>query len=96
MEFKGTKGEWSSCNCKWVLSEGHCGSIATVNYSLEGEHWSEGDNPILEESKYNSLLISKAPEMLEMLIELAFICNLSDEKQREVNKLIKEVTELPE
>lgn len=76
MEFKGTKGEWSTahlavedttCNCGFVLSEGYCGSIATIQYSEEGADWREGDNPPLEEAKANARLIACAPEMFEMM-----------------------------
>lgn len=63
MEFKGTKGQWYSVE--------YAG-----NYILQaGENY--GDDNILDaenvdiEAKYNALLISKAPEMLEMLISLS-------------------------
>ena len=45
-------------------------------------------------SKENALLISKAPEMLEMLQEIAERNEGSDEWLYRVRKLIKEATEL--
>lgn len=74
MEFKGTKGEWSlphladdntTCDCGFVLSEGYCGAIATVHYSVDRD-LENGDNPPLYEAKWNAKLIANAPELLKV------------------------------
>lgn len=95
MEFKGTKGEWtlphfadpkSNCKCGYVLCERYCGSVATVNYSNDGDDWREGDYPPLEEAKYNAYLISAAPELLNACqLALGGIHSESD-----VGRLIKQ------
>jgi hypothetical protein len=62
-------------------------------------HWR--DNSKNEEIKANALLISKAPEMLELLIEFEYMCDKlkfpTEEELRELGgkarKLIKEATE---
>lgn len=82
-DFKGTKGEWSlphfadpnsKCKCGYVLCEQYCGSVATINYSNEGDDWRDGDFPPIEEAKYNAYLISAAPMLLFELQELVRIC----------------------
>ena len=98
MEFKGTKQKWqiSTNNEEGILISTHPMSrdICTV--------W-KYDNDFLEnqESKANALLISKAPEMLEMLNW--FTENFTDvyhngtdidNKVLEARKLIKEITNL--
>lgn len=96
MEFKGTKGEWtlphfadpkSNCKCGYVLCEKYCGSVATVNYSNEGDDWRDGDYPPLEEAKYNAYLIAAAPELL-------YACQLAlggIDPKSDIGKLIKQV-----
>lgn len=104
MEFKGTKGNWSiphicrediKCDCAFVLSEMYCGSIATIDYSLTRDI-KDGDNPPIEEAKYNALLISKAPEILDMLhrCKIAFDNLNQPFISSDIDKLIKEATEL--
>jgi hypothetical protein len=64
-EFKGTKGKWNIKNIaydkQWINISSEKGIIARTFY---GEQ-----EPIVtkSESEANALLISKAPEMLEML-----------------------------
>jgi len=96
MEFKGTKG-------KWVVSNTHPNeTIVDVNCGdLGGEDWAvivcynakDGSTQIA-----NALLISKAPEMLELLKEAldTFQCNdsLDRELKSKIEQLIKEATEL--
>lgn len=94
-EFKGTKGEWTlphfanneaECNCKYILNPMYEGCIATVEY---GEY-----NPPLEEAKANALLISKAPEMLEMLNNILEDYDYARQNWEKLEQLIKEATEL--
>ena len=97
-EFKGTGGTWSVLGEKYftieskVQHERHIVpivTIATVNSSFRPT----------EESKANAKLISKAPEMLEMLNKCAdYFLNIPNSMQAEENaeailQLIKEATE---
>jgi hypothetical protein len=94
MEFKGTKGKWKVTN-----------SIPNGIYDLEGhieianDQWSIACvfNDV-DEAKANALLISKAPEMLEMLKELRNAILSEDYVRMLANsqlakELIKEATE---
>jgi N-acetylmuramoyl-L-alanine amidase len=97
MEFKGTMGKWKTDT--YTSENGRETTIVCNTDYNSGRtdihvRFSAIDETEKETNRANALLISKAPEMLEMLIELCFICNLSDERQMEVNKLIKEATEL--
>ena len=71
----------------YLASHSCCNNISIANCSA-------GQNGELEDEEiHNALLISKAPEMLEMLI----ICQqLTDCRTlfKDINKLIKEATEL--
>lgn len=79
-EPKFTKGEWSvphfamndvRCNCAYVLSEGHMGSIATVDIDNGLEIGKGGnDSPALEEAIANAHLIAAAPELYAELAHL--------------------------
>lgn len=87
MEFKGTKGKFTYRNIpkEWfdiVDEKGY-----NVLYSINKEN---------EELKANALLISKSPEMLEMLrkINNKLKGNGFPMLQSEIEKLIKEATEL--
>jgi hypothetical protein len=93
MEFKGTKG-------RWKLAENEYGYYTSVR-NLDDTRKvcvSRVNNQI--ESNANLLLISKAPEMLDMLNELihAFegenLHGFQEERLSEANQLIKEATEL--
>ncbi|MCH7909569.1 MAG: hypothetical protein IIB38_08130 [Candidatus Hydrogenedentes bacterium] len=75
--MKHTQGEWSlphfadptcKCDCRWILSEGCCGSIATINVD-NGKRIIDGgnDSPPLEEAIANARLIHAAPDMLAAL-----------------------------
>lgn len=66
-----TAGPWSvphfadplsTCQCKYVLSDHHFGSIATVNWSPD-DALENGCNPPLEEAKANARLIASAPDL---------------------------------
>lgn len=90
MEFKGTKGKWEVAENEY----GYLTSVYTDN--------SQNPNPFRticvsrvndqEQSNANLLLISKAPEMLEMLkriVDYGGVANFDYIKQ-----LIKEATEI--
>ena len=93
-EFKGTKGKWEydkyksiSVNGKTILINGCIGTTCHED----------------EEPMANALLISKAPEMLEMLkiardkfLDLKHDKNLPElqEIQDQIEQLIKEATQL--
>jgi hypothetical protein len=95
MEFKGTKGPWH-VNCVLTNTSG----IADIK-SVYNEHIIaclaayEFRNATIEETNANAKLISKAPEMLEMLMECErtlqeiYGCDTD-----EIKNLIKEATEI--
>jgi hypothetical protein len=94
-EFKGTKGKWIAERHQ-VVRHASSGSISP--------YWQQicsysGSYP---ETNYNALLMSKAPEMLEMLEKLTLVfdnfrmpteANLKTYSS-EIKQLIKEATEL--
>jgi hypothetical protein len=89
MEFKGTKGKWEiywDIQYPDILISTDEANIATV------DSW-DYDTTYEEESKANALLISKAPEMLEMLKKI-HKTTLDEDIKCQVELLIKEATEL--
>ena len=92
MEFKGTKGKWVANyqTGSWLIQdketyqEGLKGCLAEVYYFDDGKDTAE----------YNSLLISKAPEMLEMLNFIVENVDISMYAQEKIEQLIKEATKL--
>jgi hypothetical protein len=108
MEFKGTKGKWLlSEHGKSVISS--YGTVAScwgenvddLDERLEGESWLSMRNRTFADReerletipKANALLISKAPEMLEMLKKI-HKTTLDEDIKCQVELLIKEATEL--
>lgn len=97
MEFKGTKGKWKIKDIKSTLET----EINSSEYRIAKVKHYKGKNfndPIEKEAKANALLISKAPEMLELLIN--FTKAIPDNGRwdyqscmSEAHKLIKEATE---
>ncbi len=92
MEFKGTKGKWYYDKEKSKVRKEDGNTLCVCYYS----------NIInKEECEPNALLISKAPEMLEMLKELCnvILCyeqqtaSISNNKLK-AEQLIKEATEI--
>ena len=91
MEFKGTKGEWK-------LEERYNAFYVNRNLDSLDIHVKDRNVNI---AKYDALLISKAPEMLKMLKEvIQFLHKVQAPATasiilgNEINKLIKEATEL--
>ena len=92
MEFKGTKGRWITEKFEMkgyeksilILSKNSNKQIAEVNFEY------------LKNDEYlnNALLISKAPEMLEMLEIILQSENTPIVHRKKVKQLIKEATEL--
>ena len=96
-EFKGTKGKWKIKDIKSTLET----EINSSEYRIaEVKHY-KGKNfndPIEKEAKANALLISKAPEMLEMIQSLIEAKNNGNDWDSEelfikAEVLIKESTE---
>jgi len=85
--FKGTKGNWG-------ISSNNQDQIESSDGINICDCWSMGDNrfPDELEMKANALLISKAPEMLEVLENIKDY--LGSDKRTEVENLIKSATEL--
>lgn len=97
LDAKRTQGIWLephivddevTCNCKWILAEGYCGSVCEIsvdNGKLVGE--GGNDSPPLEEAKANAQFIALAPTMVEIIKELqADIQRLKDIALREITK----------
>ena len=88
MEFKGTKGKWyfDKENAKVYKEDGNTLCVCYHTNIINKK-----------ESEPNALLISKAPEMLEMLIKCkntlkdVYECDVKD-----IEQLIKEATTLPD
>lgn len=103
MEFKGTKGKWSYAvfsgdnNCTiYALGNKCLVSMLPKDFSMCTKEETEKEK---KEQRYNALLISKAPEMLEFLTQLRYACENGliqdlEELGESTNKLIKSATEL--
>lgn len=84
MEFKGTKNNWRKTT-EGVIFNNEDLAIAIICFHDIKE----------QEQKANALLISKAPEMLEMLKKIYFGNDYKNPKlHMEIKQLIKEATEL--
>jgi hypothetical protein len=91
MEFKGTKEKWE------IEKSSDYHEDCRVDYIPKiGLHIDEYADVESDESEYNLLLISKAPEMLEMLQSLLNESEdiVHSEIKKNIEKLIKEATEL--
>jgi hypothetical protein len=93
MEFKGTKGKWEHYKPLHIGSDNvSFGDQTGFNPYIEIWHC-QFENK--EEAKANALLISKAPEMLEMLKKIFFGNDYKNPSlHMEIKQLIKEATEL--
>lgn len=80
MEFKGTKGKWKVLYDRVATLEGEITICKIEQYN--------------EEDKADALLISKSPEMLEMLQYLNKKGGLGLDVHNKLQQLIKEATEL--
>jgi len=93
-EFKGTKGKWTS----FKPQDGNGFVYVNNEYLTTGTIATcYGDG---EEPKANALLISKAPEMLQDLIDIVWLIDMgatTEELHKRIEKskqLIKEATQL--
>lgn len=86
--FKGTKGKWEAVNCGKHWNNTAIDNIQ-IQYGNDGECVS--DHVYCE---YDALLISKAPEMLELLIQLRDTEDFGVSEWRQIDNLIKQATEL--
>jgi hypothetical protein len=96
MEFKGTKAPWyinhtRSHICETKIVSGDIRIAEAKHYNDEvSDDWK--DDPTFEEGRANALLISKAPELLEMLKDIEE-CRTNFDRWDEIKQLIKEATE---
>lgn len=100
MEFKGTKGKWDVGEIDptrvWSDDPKTCIAWSTNEAQNRDFYIDKG----LEEMKYNAKLISKAPEMLEMLKELLIdveeinIPSSMNDTVSRLKKLIEEATKI--
>ena len=81
MEFKGTKGKWEFSENGGVHVTTNSGMICDLITSSQKD-------------KYDALLISKAPEMLELLQSLVSSEMTPLAIRKQAKQLIKEATEL--
>lgn len=99
MEFKGSKGKWyadirSGCCAVYPESKKDdsngisCYDDRNIYYSNKGAVYDEGYGywTMDEESQANALLISKSPEMLEMLKEIFKLINNNYDSEPELMK----------
>ena len=109
--FKGTKGKWNVDPITGMIKCDHQGIASTwsmetddLDERLNGESWldmrhrtqAERDNRSKVIPKANALLISKSPQMLEMLDRVAPVLLMYGETDHYENvlKLIKEATSI--
>ena len=87
-EFKGTKGTWKAVN-----NGPHWNNKTIDNWEIQ---WSEDGECVVDHvyDQYDALLISKAPEMLEMLERIVQSELTPLQIQKECKNLIKSATEL--
>jgi hypothetical protein len=106
-EFKGTKGPWfMDGSAPFVDDEAPEGQQNIGSFVIRTKSKKGHRNKVIDvcayefwglsipEARANALLISKAPEMLEMLIEISDRNEGCDEWLERVRNLIKSATEL--
>lgn len=105
MEFKGTKGNWilnynGSSPCQDMLQIINSEGVEVCNFGDSEPYYpTEGTEP----NEYDALLISKAPEILEMLEKMILLIRNTAEYElvkeysdavAQAEKIIKSATEL--
>jgi hypothetical protein len=98
MEFRGTKGEWKTYT---YTSENGRETTIVCNTEYNSERtdihvrFSAIDETEKQTNRANALLISKSPELLEMLKKIYFGNDYKNPSlHMEIKQLIKEATEL--
>jgi hypothetical protein len=98
MEFRGTTGEWKTDT---YTSENGRETIIVRNLDYKGDRtdihirFSAIDETEKETNRANALLISKSPELLEMLKKIYFGNDYKNPSlHMEIKQLIKEATDL--
>ena len=89
-EFRGTKGDWLIDPLNTISIIDSSGDLMSQLICQINGKWDK------EEKKANALLISKAPEMLEMVKRCEFwisACNEDANILKDISELIKEATE---
>ena len=84
------EGDTSGCDCKYIFSDGYCGSIATISVD-NGLQVGEGgnDSPPLEEAKANQRFIAAAnPSAILSLIATLEAAQEENAKMREALKML--------
>ena len=92
--FKGTKGKWQEHKNAFCCVISDTGILVA---NCGGRTSNINPDDLISEQKANALLVSKAPEMLDMLENLSFHFYETDfypKIRKQIEKLIKESTEL--
>jgi hypothetical protein len=90
-EFKGTKGKWKLST---IITYGRQ-MVDLGEFKGSVDVWCHsGDSMTKEEAQANALLISKAPEMLEMLKNIFEDYDYAIDNWQELEQIIKEATEI--
>jgi len=102
MQFQGTQGEWvyENRNGNYYIQKQN--SQTRKEFIGQMLYVGKTTEPLSKEGEYNALLVSKAPEMLEMLkvardkfLDLKYEHDSSlKDIQWEIEELIKQATEL--
>lgn len=102
MEFKGTKGKFEVIEHNWSDTSLVCGEKTIATISIYDEATEETQEDLENEVSANFMLLSKAPEMLEMLQKIYKIENAAfglksfnvEDLKRKIERVIKNATEL--
>lgn len=95
-EFKGTNGKWEVIEHNWSDTSIMCNGMTLCKFELDDVEDDDLTDSDLseEENSYNIKLISKAPEMLEMLQYLNRRGGLGLDIHNKIEQLIKQATDL--
>jgi len=108
MEFKGTKGEWGIKTNDYYIDVSNVSEeekkvfTCSIHLTKERSFLKFEADSLCEENLANALIISKAPEMLELLQKISLSLQMFDPPTKEIalvwseeiDTLIKSATEL--